>query len=44
MPSKPELVKVGVHQISVGLSWMYPIVTFLKDGALPNDKGEVEKI
>ena len=35
---------VGVHQLKVGSSWMDPLVSFLKDGMLPNDKGEVEKM
>ena len=37
-------MSVGVHQIRVGPSWIDPIVMFLKDAALPNDKGEAEKI
>lgn len=43
MPARLGLMRVEVHQIRVGLSWMDSIVMFLKDGALPNDKGEVEK-
>ena len=44
MPIKLGPMRVKVHQIRVGPSWMDPIVAFLKDGALPNDKGEAEKI
>lgn len=43
MPVESGLIRVGVHQIRVGPSWMDPIIMFLKDGALP-DKGEAEKI
>ncbi|XP_075665519.1 uncharacterized protein LOC142635206 [Castanea sativa] len=35
---------VGVHNIHVGLSWMDPIMTFLKHGMLPEDKVEAEKV
>ena len=35
---------VGVHSIQVRPSWMDPLVTFLKQGLLPEDKGEAEKI
>ena len=35
---------VCVHNIQVGPSWMDPLVTFLKQGLLPEDRGEVEKI
>ncbi|XP_075640644.1 uncharacterized protein LOC142612433 [Castanea sativa] len=35
---------VGVHSIQVGLSWMDPIVTFLKQGLLPDDKDEAKKV
>ena len=35
---------VGVHQFRVSLSWMDPLVSFLKDGVLPDNKGEAEKI
>ena len=33
-----------VHEISVGPSWMDPIVAFLKDDILPETKAEAEKI
>ena len=35
---------VEVHQLRVSLSWMDPLVSFLKDGVLPDNKGEAEKI
>jgi len=44
MPIEVELMRVRVHQIRVGPSWMDSIVAFLKEGTLPNDKGEAEKI
>ena len=41
-----EVVKgmVHVHEVRVGLSWMDPIMRFLKDDILPEEKSEVEKI
>ena len=33
-----------VHSIQVGPSWMDPLVSFLRNGSLSEDKGEVEKI
>ena len=35
---------VRAHKVRVGLSWMDPIVTFLKDDILPEGKSEAEKI
>ena len=35
---------IGVCSLYVGPSWIDPIVTFLKQGSLPEDKCEVEKI
>ncbi|XP_075650056.1 uncharacterized protein LOC142620585 [Castanea sativa] len=35
---------VGVHNIQVGLSWIDPLVIFLKQELLTEDKGEAEKI
>ena len=32
-----------VHSIQVGPSWMDPLVSFLRNGSLPEDNGEVEK-
>jgi len=34
---------VGVHFTQVGPSWMDPIVSFLRDGTLPENRIEVEK-
>ena len=41
-----EVVKgmVHVHEVRVGPSWMNPIVKFLKDDILPEEKSEAEKI
>ena len=33
-----------IHNIQVGPSWMDPLVSFLRSGSLPEDKGEAEKI
>lgn len=44
MPTEQAQTMVGVHQIRVGHSWMDPTAAFLKDEALPDDKGEAEKI
>ena len=35
---------VEIHQVRVGLSWMDPIMSFLKDDTLPEEKSEAEKI
>lgn len=35
---------VGVCNLSVGPSWMDPIVTFLEQGLLPEDKCEAKKV
>ena len=41
-----EVVKdmVRAHEVRVGPNWMDPIVTFLKDDILPEEKSEAEKI
>ena len=39
-----ERKKVQIHQLRVGLSWMDPIVLFLKDDILLEEKGEVDKV
>ena len=44
MPIELGLIRVKINQIKVGPSWMDSIVAFLKDGVLPNEKGEAEKI
>ena len=36
--------KVHIHQIRVGPSWMDPIVLFLKDDILPEEKGDFDKV
>ena len=36
--------KVLIHQIRVGPSWMDPIVLFLKDDILPEEKKEADKV
>ncbi|XP_075670217.1 uncharacterized protein LOC142639982 [Castanea sativa] len=41
---KPTKENVQVHQIMVGSSWMDPLVLFLKEGTLPDEKGEADKI
>ena len=35
---------VHVHQVKVGPTWMDPIVLFLRDDILPEDKSEVDKV
>ena len=35
---------VQIHQVRMGPNWMNPIVSFLKDDILPEEKSEVEKI
>ena len=35
---------VQIHQVKVSPSWMDPIVSFLKDDTLPEEKSEAEKI
>ena len=34
---------VHIHEVRVGPSWMDPIVRFLKDDVLPEEKSEAEK-
>ena len=36
--------KVHIHQIRVGPNWMDPIVLFLKDDILPEEKGGSKKV
>ena len=43
-PSCHDQAIVGVHSIQVGSSWMDPLVSFLRDGTLPEDRSKVEKI
>ena len=35
---------VHVHQVKVGPSWMDPIVLFLKEDILSEDKSEADKV
>ena len=35
---------VQIHQVEVGPSWMDPIVLFLKEDILPEEKSEAEKV
>ena len=35
---------VQIHQVRVGPSWMDSIVLFLREGTLPREKGEADKI
>ena len=35
---------VRIHEVRVGPSWMDPIVKFLKNNILPEEKSEAEKI
>ena len=46
LDSASEVAKgmVRIHEVKVGPSWMDPIVKFLKDDILPEEKLEAEKI
>ena len=35
---------VRIHQVRVSSSWMDPIVSFLKDDVLPEEKSEAKKV
>ena len=43
-PTEGKREMVHVHQIKVGLSWMDPIMLFLKEDILPEDKSKVDKV
>ena len=43
-PTEMKGERVLIHQIMVGPSWMDPIVLFLKDDILPEEKGEANKV
>ena len=43
-PTEVKIDVIHVHQIRVGLSWMDPIVLFLKEEVLPENKSEADKI
>ena len=36
--------KAHIHQIRAGPNWMDPIMLFLKDDILPEEKGEADKV
>lgn len=42
-PAYDTQMSVGVHFKRVGPSWMDPILSFLNNGTLPEDRTEVEK-
>ena len=42
--SKVAKDMVHAHEVKVGPSWMDPIITFLKEDILPEEKSEAEKI
>ena len=44
---RPSVVKVGtmhVHNVRAGPSWMDPLILFLKEDTLPEEKSEADKI
>ncbi|XP_075658901.1 uncharacterized protein LOC142628745 [Castanea sativa] len=43
VPTKMNVDIVRVHQIKVGPSWMDPIVLYLKENILPDEKSEADK-
>ncbi|XP_075655204.1 uncharacterized protein LOC142625429 [Castanea sativa] len=43
-PVEAKKEKIQTHQIRVGPSWMDFIVLFLKEGTLPKEKGEANKV
>ena len=43
-PAEAKREKVQIHQLRVGPSWMDPIVLFLKDDILPEEKRETDKV
>ena len=43
-PTEGKSETVRIHQIRVGPSWMDPIVLFLKEDILPDDKLEADKV
>ena len=43
-PTKMEREKVQIHQLKIGPSWIDPIVLFLKDDILLEEKGETDKV
>ena len=43
-PTKEKGEVVHVHQVRVGPSWMDPIILFLREDVLPEDKSEADKV
>ena len=43
-PTEMKRENIQIHQIKVGPSWMDPIVLFLKDDILLEEKGEADKV
>ena len=43
-PTPPKKDVCQVHQVNLALSWMDPILKFLKSDILPEEKIEAEKI
>ena len=43
-PSYDDQLLIRIHSIQVRPSWMDPLVSFIKEGLLLEDKGEVKKI
>ena len=43
-PTEMKVEMVYIYQIRVGPSWMDPIVLFLKEDILPEDKSEAKKV
>ena len=43
-PTGVEKEMVHVHQMRVGLSWMDPIISFLKDDILPEERSKAVKV
>ena len=43
-PTGVEKEMVHVHQMRVGLSWMDPIISLLKDDILPEERSKVVKV
>ena len=43
-PNYDNQFLIRIHSIQVRSSWMDPLVSFIKEGLLLEDKGEVKKI
>ncbi|XP_050241917.1 uncharacterized protein LOC126690833 [Quercus robur] len=43
-PTEEEAKGIRIHNVGEGPSWMDPLVQFLKNDSLPNDKVEADKI